>query len=229
MSISFVQYENQIKMLIKKYDVKLKTATNSMSSAKRRSTPSVSSDSSVDLARVSNARRSAESSSMSWIVPVLLLCGSFLVIYLIYCYSCSCAIGKDMDNSNSNSNRNSNNNRGVIVIDSMANKGVVQAIDGVTAEAKHNQQPIVIGFVAPGCGHCKNMMPHLHRAAEKSPMIIHTIEPNAKNGMEFAKRFNVRGYPTLLVIYKGKIISEYTGNRTADDILRWISSNSDRK
>lgn len=185
---------------------------------------SVSSGSDVGLARVNETIRgyhqpspSSSSSCMSWLVPLLIAVGLGLLVYLIYNYSCG----------NKSKNDGSNNN-GVLVVSNMSNSnnsgGQVVDLDGDKLEALSNNHPIIVAFLAQGCGWCSKVKPNVVEAAKSSPKTLYSMYAHSKNGMERCKQYGVKGFPTILYIHKGRIVSEYQGDRSPSDLLRWVKS-----
>jgi protein disulfide-isomerase A1 len=56
-------------------------------------------------------------------------------------------------------------------------------------------------------------------AEEKSEILLAKVD--ATEETELAEKFEVRGYPTLKFYRNGKP-SEYSGGRTAEDIIKWV-------
>ena len=179
---------------------------------------SYTSGSDVGLARVNETIRGYHqpASCLSWLVPLLMAVGLGLLVYLIYNYSCK--------GSATNGN---NDNNGVLVVSNMTNNksgGQVVDLDGDKLESLSNQQPIVVVFLAQGCGWCSKVKPNVVEAAKSSPKPLHTLYAHSKNGMDRCKQYNVKGFPTILYIHKGRVVSEYQGDRSPADLLRWIKS-----
>jgi len=187
---------------------------------------SYTSGSDVGLARVNETIRGYHqpASCLSWLVPLLMAVGLGLLVYLIYNYSC-----KGSANNDNNGSANNDNN-GVLVISNMTNNnsnnsgGQVVDLDGEKVEAISNQKPIVVVFLAQGCGWCSKVKPNVVEAAKSSPKPLHTLYAHSKNGMDRCKQYNVKGFPTILHIHKGRVLSEYQGDRSTADLLRWIKS-----
>ncbi|CAF0741685.1 unnamed protein product [Adineta steineri] len=91
-------------------------------------------------------------------------------------------------------------------------------------DAVKNNKYLLVKFVAPWCGHCKALTPAYAEAAKqlaasdshlKLGSVDATVEP------DLAKRFEVRGYPTMKFFSEGTAL-EYTGGRTKDEIISWL-------
>jgi len=86
------------------------------------------------------------------------------------------------------------------------------------------ENPIVlVEFYAPWCGHCKRLAPEYAKAAkklkEKGGIPLAKVDATAE--ADVAKRFDIKGYPTIKLFRKGEP-EEYEGGRTSDTIISWI-------
>ena len=82
-------------------------------------------------------------------------------------------------------------------------------------------------FYADWCGHCKKIKPDWDEAAKRANkdetvMIKVNCGGGSDKDKEIMSKYNVEGYPTIIVFEDGKP-SEYTGNRTVDDFLSIFS------
>lgn len=80
-------------------------------------------------------------------------------------------------------------------------------------------------FYADWCGHCKKMENDWDNAAKKvnkkqTKMIkINCGDSENPEHNIISKRFNIKGYPTILNLSDGKIVSEYTGKRDRKSLI----------
>lgn len=101
-------------------------------------------------------------------------------------------------------------------------------------EVYASDQIIAIAFVAPWCGHCKNLMPEWEAAASKlskSGATLATVDATAEEAL--ASQFRVQGYPTIKLFAGGNKSSpsdavDYEGGRTTEMIVASILAEVDR-
>lgn len=81
--------------------------------------------------------------------------------------------------------------------------------------------PAFVQFHAPWCHYCKQMMPTWIKLAEelKGKTLIGRVD--CVENVILRRKFNVQGFPTLLLFRKDEI-SEYNGPRTADALKLWL-------
>lgn len=84
---------------------------------------------------------------------------------------------------------------------------------------------VLVEFYAPWCGHCKRLAPDYAAAAKKleGKVPLGKVDATEDGNKELAEKFNVRGYPTLVVISDGgKVSAEYEGGRSVDEIVSYM-------
>ena len=86
-------------------------------------------------------------------------------------------------------------------------------------------------FYADWCGHCKNIKPDWDSAAKSvnSDMKKKMIKVNCgdmKNSehKKIMEKYNINGYPTILVLKDGKIVKDYDGERDKKSFIDFVKN-----
>ncbi|CDJ49354.1 thioredoxin, putative [Eimeria brunetti] len=79
-----------------------------------------------------------------------------------------------------------------------------------------------VKFYAPWCGHCRKMAPAWEELARKLKGRINVAHLDATANPQTARRFGIRGFPTLLFFKNGQMYS-YQGSRAVDDLYAFAT------
>lgn len=71
--------------------------------------------------------------------------------------------------------------------------------------------------MAQWCGHCKRLTPAWNELAVEAKGLFSVAKVDATEHTYTAKRFDVRGFPTIKLLHQGKMYS-YEGPRTVKDL-----------
>lgn len=102
---------------------------------------------------------------------------------------------------------------------------VIDLTDGTIDDALAEYDTILVEFFAPWCGHCKRLAPEYENGADllkdrnskaRLAKVDATVETKSKD------QYQIRGFPTLLLFQKGKMVEKYQGERTGLAIANWV-------
>ncbi|KAG5674681.1 hypothetical protein PVAND_004633 [Polypedilum vanderplanki] len=75
-----------------------------------------------------------------------------------------------------------------------------------------------VAFIAPWCGHCKNLHPEWDKAATQLKGKVKVGRVDATVEQSLAQKYDIKGFPTIK-IFKGGKVEDYEGGRTASSIV----------
>lgn len=90
----------------------------------------------------------------------------------------------------------------------------------------NSDKDVLIEFYAPWCGHCKKLAPVFDELGEKMKDENVAIVKMDATANDVPPDFEVRGFPTLFWIPKGKKAVKYEGGREVDDFVKYISKHA---
>ncbi|XP_067930065.1 protein disulfide-isomerase TMX3-like [Watersipora subatra] len=96
----------------------------------------------------------------------------------------------------------------------------VMNLDNRFDEMKGNN-PYLLQFYAPWCGHCKKLEPVYERVGGKLDGTgIYVAKIDATRYRDVAEKYDIAGFPSILYVHGDRVV-EYHGDRTAEDISRF--------
>ena len=131
----------------------------------------------------------------------------------------SAALAEEVQTSESCENGVCENDNQVVVLNSKNFEHLTQVSTGATTG------DWFIKFYAPWCGHCKRLQPtweELARKLKDEDAYVNVASVDVTANPEFGRRFDIRGYPTLLFFSKGKMYS-YKGARDVTSLYNYAT------
>jgi thioredoxin domain-containing protein 5 len=102
----------------------------------------------------------------------------------------------------------------VIVLDSKNFEHLTQVSTGSTTG------DWLVKFYAPWCGHCKKLEPIYEKVAEALEGEVNVGKVDVTASRELGTRFDIKGFPTILLFSKGKAYT-FKGRRTVEDFVEF--------
>ncbi|MCD6051387.1 MAG: trx3 [Verrucomicrobia bacterium] len=87
---------------------------------------------------------------------------------------------------------------------------------------KHNGK-VLVDFYTDRCTPCKMMVPVLEEIVSERPD-LKIVKVDAGNNFEVATEFGITTVPTFLVVDKGQVKGQRVGQRSKNDLLKWVDS-----
>ena len=97
--------------------------------------------------------------------------------------------------------------------------------DNMVLAASHTT-PILVDFWAEWCAPCLVIAPILEQVVADYEGEIHLAKLEVDDGenMKLAGRYQVRGFPTVMLFKDGEVLGQFSGARSKSDIEAFIDS-----
>jgi len=103
-----------------------------------------------------------------------------------------------------------------------SNGAVAHLTDGSFSDYTLRNKQFMAFFYAPWCGHCKRAKPEFAAASLQVEDVMPMAAVNCEDFRSTCQRFQVKGFPTILMVLDGKKDETYTGARTAAAFAQFL-------
>lgn len=92
------------------------------------------------------------------------------------------------------------------------------------ADVMQSPIPVLVDFWAPWCGPCKMMNPILESLAAKNEGKLKVVKMNVEENQDVPGRYGVMSIPTFLIVKGGKVVQQFVGARSEQDMQQAIDA-----
>lgn len=86
-----------------------------------------------------------------------------------------------------------------------------------------NNDKSVVLFYWTQCGHCVHFKPDYMKLAKNVKANFYAIEADQIRGKKDNWKYKIEGYPTIIGFFKGQPYSIYNGDRSVEDLTKYIN------
>jgi thioredoxin domain-containing protein 5 len=106
--------------------------------------------------------------------------------------------------------------------------GLLHLTDANFNDVINNKEGVLfVKLYAPWCGHCKRLAPVWEQLGERYRDNDHVeiVKVDCTVEKKTCQRYEVRGYPTLILIADSIVLEKYSGSRAFDDLVQFVEDN----
>jgi thioredoxin-like negative regulator of GroEL len=94
----------------------------------------------------------------------------------------------------------------------------------VSCKETYQSQKEVILFSMIGCGHCQHFKPTWNALRDRYSQddAVKLTEVSVNEEPEKVKKFDINGFPTILILQDGSPKEKYQGDRSYEDVINFI-------
>jgi thioredoxin 1 len=88
--------------------------------------------------------------------------------------------------------------------------------------------PVMVDFWADWCPPCRALTPVLERVTEEYAGRVTLAKVDADENMKLAGRYQLRGFPTVLLFVKGELVDRFSSARSPDFVREFLDRHLDQ-
>ena len=87
-------------------------------------------------------------------------------------------------------------------------------------ELKNTNNPVIVDFFAPWCGHCRTQGPIIEKLADELDGKAIVAKLNVDENREKAAEYFISGIPAILIFKNGKLVEQKAGVQQLDELKK---------
>jgi len=87
----------------------------------------------------------------------------------------------------------------------------------------HEQQWVLLYFSTTWCAPCKTMSPIMSELSACHGSEVNIVKVDVDEQIDLAKKFEVRGVPTLILLNENEVKSRLIGGNSSQQVKRWLA------
>ncbi len=87
-------------------------------------------------------------------------------------------------------------------------------------ELENTNNPIIVDFFAPWCGHCRTQGPIIEKLADELDGKAIVAKLNVDENREKAAEYFISGIPAILIFKNGKLVEQKAGVQQLDELKK---------
>ena len=90
-------------------------------------------------------------------------------------------------------------------------------------ELNNTDNPVIVDFFAPWCGHCRVQAPIIEKLADELEGKAVVAKLNVDENREKAAEYFISGIPAILIFKNGKVVEQKAGVHRLDELKKLVS------
>ena len=84
------------------------------------------------------------------------------------------------------------------------------------------ERPVLVDFWAEWCAPCISLAPALERVVNEYEGSVKLAKVEVDDNMRLAGHYRLRGFPTVILFFRGEELGRFSGSRAGHWIREWV-------